>query len=251
VAPVVITPALDSAASELGAASRAEQEELCVVVTYAAEERQKIEVWYSGQLTELKVWLDERLQNLDEVNKLAWAQFYQRANETWSMTRGCVDVSVHSYDYGYGYGSTHGYGSSSGTTQTFVRGNPAGDYAAVVDRLKDSKQATQQDFTEAQRRLAWMRSQKLAAVQAEVDRRKSVVALRMSRAQMEFRRNLSGDLTPRVNFILMARDGRLAISTEAGGAYEGDTIAGYRVLVIRETSVEFEKDGKTWVQKVE
>lgn len=75
--------------------------------------------------------------------------------------------------------------------------------------------------------------------------------LRKSRAQVEAARRSSGDPTPRVNAIAMTVDNRFFISTEAGPAYEEDTIKGYRVRKIHADSVELEKDGRAWVQKVE
>ena len=62
---------------------------------------------------------------------------------------------------------------------------------------------------------------------------------------------LPGSSTLKIGGIAMLPDGRFFISAEAGPAYEGDTIKGYRVRKIHADSVEFEKDGKTWVQKVE
>jgi ABC-type uncharacterized transport system fused permease/ATPase subunit len=224
-----------------GSGDLTDQEELRAIDTWATQERQKIEAWYASELTSLKAQVEQILQDLNGEDKLAWSRFYQRANETWSTTRGYEDISV--YDFG-----TTGFTSGSGfRSQTFVKGNPAGEYEATLNWIKEAKRTTQQDFMNIQNRLAWLREQKLAAVQTEVARRKSVVALRRSRVQMETTRKSSGDPTSTVEAV----DNRFFISTEAGPAYEGDTIKGYRVRKIHADSVEFEKDGKTWVQKVE
>jgi len=204
-------------------------------------------MWYSNELAGLKAQLERRLQHLSEVDKLAWAQFYQRANETWSTTSGFGDTSV----YDYGYGTVHGYGSYSGTTTTSVIGNPAGEYAAILSQIKDSKQATQEDFLKAQRKLAWMREQKLAGVQEEVNRRKAVIALRKSRDQTEAARKLSGDSTPTVEAVIAVADNRLCALIGDAFVSEGSMVKGYRVRKIHADSVEFEKDGKVWVQKVD
>jgi hypothetical protein len=232
----VVAPVPDSVVPKIGteAVTPAEQEELRAIDTYAAQERQKIETWYSNELAGLKAQLEKRLQSLDETDKLAWAQFYQRANETWS------DTSSYSY----------GYGSRSETTMTFVRGNPAGEYATILSQLKDSKQATQEDFLKAQRKLAWVREQELAAIQTEVNRRKAVIVLKKSQARREFERELSGDQTPTVEAVMAVADNRFCALIGDALVYEGNMVKGYRVRKIRTDSVEFEKDGKVWVQKV-
>ncbi len=238
----------DSAVPKIGAeaVTPAEEEELRAIDTYAAQERQRIETWYSNELAGLKAQLEQRLQKLAEKDKLAWAQFYQRANETWSTTSGYEDVSVHDY----GYGSAHGYGSRVETTTTSVIGNPAGEYAAISAWIKESKQATQDDFVKAQEGLAWMRRYKLATIQEEVDRRKAVMAFRKSRGQAEAARRLSGDQTPRVEAVTAITANRFCAMIGDAFVSEGDTVKGYRVRKIRPDSVEFEKDGKAWVQKV-
>jgi len=244
--PIVPPAVPPTVAPPVAEAGLPEQEELRVVDAYATEERQKIEAWYSDELARLKTLLEERLQKLDGVDKLAWAQFYQRANETWSTTSG--------YDYGSaydsGYGSAYGHGFRSETTDTFVRGDPAEEYAAIMAQIKDSKQATQEDFVKAQQKLAWMREQKLLGVRNEVDRRKAVIALKKSRAQMELERKLSGDRSPIVEAVITTADNRFCALVGDALVYEGNTVQGYRVRKIRADSVEFEKDEEVWVQKV-
>jgi hypothetical protein len=223
-----------------------EQAELRAIETHAATERQKIEAWYSDEVAKLKTSLEQKMHHLSEVDKLAWAQFYQRANETWSTTDG--------YDYGaardYGYGTSYGSGWRSETTRTYVVGDPAGDYAAIMAQIKDSRLATQEDFTIAQKRLAWLREDKLADVQTEVNRRKAEIAWRKSRAQSETARKQAGDPTPRVEAIVGGIGGRFGALIGDGLVSEGAAVQGYRVKKIRVDSVEFEKDGRTWVQKV-
>jgi len=240
-------PVPDADVSGLVAATLAEQEELRAIDTYAAEERQKIEAWYADQLVELKKQVEQILQELDGEDKLAWSRFYQRANETWTVT----DGYAHGMTYDSGFGSTSGFGSGFETTQTFVKGNPAGEYEATLNWIRESKRTTQQDFVNIQNRLAWIREQKLAGVQNEVDRRKLVVALRRSRVQMETTRKSSGDPTPTVEAVATTADNRFFALIGDAFVYEGGVVKGYRVRKIHADSVEFEKDGKTWVQKVE
>jgi len=219
---------------------RALDAELSNLESYAAQERENIETWYSGRVAEWKAWFDQRLEALGDADKVAWVQFQQRANETWSTTTGHEYGSV----YDGGYGSAYGYGSSFGTTYTFVKGNPAGEYAAFLAQIKNSKQATQQDFLNAQQKLALLRQQKLDALKAEIKRRKS-------RMEREFSRKLAGDRTPMVDAIGIAADSRFYAMMGDAFVYEGNTVQGYRVRKIRADSVEFEKDGEVWVQKMQ
>lgn len=224
-----------------------EQAELRAIDAYAAAERQKIETWYADEVAELKASLEWRMQHLDEGDKPAWAQFYQRANETWSTTSGYDSGSSH--DYGYEY--SHGSGRRSETTKTYAVGDPAGDYAAIMAQIKDSRQATQEDFAKAQERLAWLRGHKLADVQTEVSRRKAAITSQKSRAETEAAREQAGDPTPRIEAIMGGPDGRFMALIGDGFVSAGDMVQGYRVKEIQAGSVEFEKDGQTWVQKVD
>jgi len=64
-------------------------------------------------------------------------------------------------------------------------------------------------------------------------------------------RNSSAGSGPRVEAIMRGTDGRLLALVGDGLVPEGTIVQGYRVQNIRTDSVEFEKDGKTWVQKID
>jgi hypothetical protein len=200
------------------------QEELHAIDTYATTERQKIEAWYSDQVAGLKTQLEQRVQTLSDTDRLAWIQSYQRAKETWSTTSG-----------------------RSGTTTT---GDPAGEYAAILARIKDPRQMTQQDFVNAQIGLAQMRQDKLAAVQREVDRRKAMMVPQKPRTQTQTALKQAGDPTPKVEAITGGAGGQFRALIGDTLVSEGTVVQGYRVKTVRSDSVEFEKDGQTWVQKV-
>ncbi len=57
--------------------------------------------------------------------------------------------------------------------------------------------------------------------------------------------------TPTVKAIVATGDTRFCALIEDALVSEGDTVQGCRVLKIQMDSVEFEKDGKTWVQKAD
>jgi hypothetical protein len=76
-------------------------------------------------------------------------------------------------------------------------------------------------------------------------------ALQKLRDRMELERHLTGDPTPRVETIVATGDNRFSALIGDALVPEGGTVRGYRVRQITADSVEFEKDGKTWVQKVD
>jgi hypothetical protein len=84
-----------------------------------------------------------------------------------------------------------------------------------------------------------------------VNQQQEAAALQKLRERMELERHLSGDPTPRVDTITVTPDNRLCVLIGDALVPEGGTVQGYRVRRITADSVEFEKDGKTWVQKVD
>jgi hypothetical protein len=206
------------------------QEELRDIDGYAAAQRQKIEAWYTEQVAGLRAQLEQRVRTLSEKDKLTWLQFYERANDMRS--------------------------NPSGRSATTAAGDPAGEYAAILARIKNPQQMTQQDFVNAQIGLAQMRQDKLAAVQQEVDKRKALLALQKPPTPTAPTPTApkptkpAANPTPKVQAIMAGADGRLCALIGDSFVSEGATVQGYRVKKIQADSVEFEKDGRTWVQKV-
>ena len=81
-------------------------------------------------------------------------------------------------------------------------------------------------------------------------RQKEAQALQKLRDRMEIERHLAGDPTPRVDTIVATADNRFSAMIGEALVPAGGTVQGYRVRKITADSVEFEKDGQTWVQKV-
>ncbi len=90
-----------------------------------------------------------------------------------------------------------------------------------------------------------------ARARRDADRPREALALEKLRAQMELERRLAGDPTPRVETIVAMAENRFSAMIGEALVSEGGTVQGYRVRKITADSVEFEKDGKTWVQKVD
>jgi len=216
-----------------------EQEELRAINAYANTEVQKIEAWHAEQMASLKIQLQQRVATLSEKDQLAWAQYFQRAKETWPPA-----------------------GSRSQTTKTSAVPDPTAEYTAVLALVKDSRQTTREDFLKAQVGLAWMRQDKLAAVQREVDRRKAILALQKPRPATEpTRKPMAGatakaeqsptaEPTPRVDAIMGGSGQKFQALIGDALVSEGALVQGYRVQKIYGDRVEFEKNGQTWVQKV-
>ena len=85
--------------------------------------------------------------------------------------------------------------------------------------------------------------------QGQVDEQQAAAALQKLRAQMEVERQTAQEPIPKVGAI-MGGAGRFEALIGDGFVSEGDVVQGYRVKKIQADSVEFERDGKTWVQKV-
>lgn len=86
---------------------------------------------------------------------------------------------------------------------------------------------------------------------AEVPQPRPVVPAVETQAGPDEQEELSGDSTPRVEAIILAADNRFCALIGDAIVSEGNMVHGYRVQKVHADSVEFEKDGKTWVQKVD
>jgi hypothetical protein len=85
----------------------------------------------------------------------------------------------------------------------------------------------------------------------DANRGKEAQALQKLRDRMELERRMAGDPTPRVDTIVAMTENRFSVLIGDALVNEGGTVQGYRVRKITANSVEFEKDGQVWVQKVD
>ena len=93
--------------------------------------------------------------------------------------------------------------------------------------------------------------EKSRAPRGEVDEQKATAALQKLRSQMEFEQSTAAAPTPKVEAIAGGAGGQFQALIGDGFVAEGDMVqGGYRVKRIQADSVEFEKDGKTWVRNV-
>ena len=112
----------------------------------------------------------------------------------------------------------------------------------------------------AQAASAGASEQELAAARAaeeeearrqEAARQEAIAAMNKQRGKAEAARKRSGDPTPRVEAILAGADNRLCVLIDNDLIPEGGTIQGFCVQKIHADSVQFEKGGKVWVQRMQ
>jgi hypothetical protein len=85
----------------------------------------------------------------------------------------------------------------------------------------------------------------------EAQRQEAIAELSKQRAKAEADRRKSGDPTPRVEAILAGADNRLCVLIDNDLIPEGGTIQGFCVRKIHADSVQFEKAGQVWVQRMQ
>ncbi len=86
--------------------------------------------------------------------------------------------------------------------------------------------------------------------QEKVDEQKTAAAVQQLRAQMELERQIVREPIPKVEAIMGGAGGRFQALIGDTFVSEGEMVKGYLVKKIRADSVEFERDGQTWAQKV-
>ena len=122
------------------------------------------------------------------------------------------------------------------------------EYKVISGQIRESKQMMMMRGDFLKEKLTPEQEQELAAAQEEA---KAMAALRESRAQTEAARKRSGDPTPIVEAIVTTAGDQVSALIGNDLVSEGSVVQGYRVQKICTDSVEFERDGKTWVQRVD
>jgi len=227
--------------------------ELKNVDKYAVDERQKIENWYLNNLIILQEWAQEMLQRLDDEEKVAWGRFCQNMQNIISHTSGySIGNSyglAHTHATGAGYATSHGYTWTdsyfSGTTHTFVVGDPGGRYDSEVRQIRNSKEAIRSEFENLKRK----KEGYLAELERYVNNLRENVYAGKRRLKESTEIKLQGG-PGLISAICSAQNGQSSIVFEGQILHEGDMANGFKVDKIHPDRVEFEKDGKIWVQKL-
>lgn len=227
--------------------------ELKNIDKYAVEERQKIENWYLNNLIILQEWAQEMLERLDDEEKLAWGRFCQNMQNITSHRSGYLIGnsygSADSHATAGGYAITHGYtwtdGYFSGTTHTFVVGNPGGRYESEIRQIRNSKEAIRSEFENLKRK----KEGHLAELEQYVNNLRENVYAAKRRLKESTEIKLQGG-PGLISAICSSKNGQSSIVFEGQILHEGHIANGFKVHKIHPDRVEFEKDGKIWVQKL-
>jgi len=126
----------------------------------------------------------------------------------------------------------------------------SGGSLKAPDGLLKALGGTQKPSTEALAQEA-AAAEAARAAQEEAKRQQAIAELNKQRAKAEAERRRSGDPTPRVEAILAGADNRLCVLIDNDLVPEGGTIQGFCVQKIHADSVQFEKAGKVWVQRMQ
>jgi len=219
------------------------------------QKRQKVETWYAQNLAHLRRWAEQRKRELDNAERVAYAQCMQQMKNTSSVTQ--RDLSANGYTYSSGYVSPYGqlYGRSSTTVQgrsfettdTYIVGNPAAQYQATVIQIRQARQAVEREFV----RLEQRKKEELAMLDAEQERKTTTIHWYKGRAQRETARQLSENPDLLVEVIGVGKDDKFYAQICGKDVREGSVVNGYKVRKICADRVEFEKDGQVFIQKID
>ncbi|OHB64175.1 MAG: hypothetical protein A2Y76_10670 [Planctomycetes bacterium RBG_13_60_9] len=225
--------------------------DLADVDQYAVQERQAIEAWYTRQLA----YLNRCNRELDNEARMAEATYQQALKDTVSTKDG--RYTAHSY--GYLDARTDSYGRTTGTidevtsgryretAHQYVRGNPAGEHNATMQRIAQERNTIAQRIASLPRK----RDEKLADLAAERQRRKDTIAWQRGRVKREAAHPVSGSLDLTIEGIGVGADDKLYAVVNGTLVHDGDRVNGYTVHKIRVEAVEFEKDGKVSEQRMD
>jgi len=220
---------------------------------YVSEQQQNIENWYVKNLAILQQWAKEWHGQLEEEEKVAWARFCQNMENIVSSRSGHLRMNSHGYANTYimpdGYAMTNGHFTTDGrfseTTNTSVVGDPAGQYDWERTQIKNSREFIKRKFSELEQK----RKNYLAEVERYAERVRARICADKRHLQKRTQVKLRGGPGV-VEAISIGGNSESFIMIDGKFAYEGSMVNGFKVHKIYPDRVEFEKDGKIWVQKM-
>jgi len=227
--------------------------ELTKLDSDATERRQKIDVWYTEAHARLKRWAEQRQKELDNAERAAYVWCMQQMQNTRSVTQ--RDLSANGYAYSSGYVSPYGQlygnggasaqGRSSETTDTYVVGDPAGQYHAALIQIRQARQAIAQEFAKLQSQ----RQRYLDELENSTQRKRDGIELKRRQAQNDTQRALRGGPPLTLQAVGIASNQKPFAMIDSRFVYEGDVVNGYKVRKIEPGSqkVEVESNGQIFV----
>lgn len=236
-----------------------QQQRLTDVEQWAATERQRIEQWYQDRLVELWLLAEERAKRLEKDEQALWTRFIKFSNEL-----------PYAEAYFFDRGSTLGYkqkrrfsmalADSYFLTETasFLLDGEAYQLLAWIAESKHQKHLIRKEVRKVLEvmeelqsrrvRLEELRQVYLAdAEQTERDVEEDTAA-KVSDIKAESKRPQVGLVTA---ICLDAKTQAIMIEgIEKDLIYEGQTVNNVKVVKLYSLGVEFEKNGRRWVQRI-
>jgi hypothetical protein len=220
---------------------------------YVKQQEQRVENWYTNNLASLQEWKKQRVEYLNTAKELAKARCYQNMQNKVSLSTGHQQGNTYSTADGYvtpqGYATAQGYtntqGFNSGSTHTFVVGDPARQYEAELREIKKAEDAIECEFSKLQQE----RDRLIRELrrQAETNKWRLHQNQRQIQEHVEARRSGKPGVIYAIGF---SENGTSSTMIDGQIFYEGSTVNGFRIHKIYPDRVEFERDGQMLVQKI-
>jgi hypothetical protein len=198
--------------------------------------KQEIEDCYANEVRKLQQNIDITIRKYNAVNKVNYAKFLERVNNTVSTSSSYG--SSHGSSYGYG-AMADGYGHMSDRTTTYtdVIGSPSADYKAQSVELTKEL------------------DEKMAGYEAEFEKLREQKAKALEQLEKQKKMGFAPKTTPSpdsygvVTGILFSEESPLAV-IDGNIVGKGKSVKGVKVIKIHQDYVEFENANHRWNQKV-
>jgi hypothetical protein len=205
------------------------------------EQRRDIEERYQVAVGKLQRWRTSVLEALNAADRGAAARFIQNQNETVSFNDSTAVTNGHISPGGYLNATTY----SSGTSNNFVLGNPAGLFELEITGNANSRVEVADIFEKISKDL---KNQKAEYLESITMSEKSLLNEK-TRALQEAERIAADRLAggPGVAIDAIGSSGKRSYFMVGENIYyQGDTINGFKIQKILADEIIFEKDGKTF-----
>jgi hypothetical protein len=204
--------------------------------------KQEIEEYYADQFRQLQQKVETTLKEYDAADRAAYARFTEQLKNTISISSGYSRIS--GYVSPYGSVSAHGY--YDGTTYTRVAGAPSAAYGRHVQGMNKAVDNLMNEYE-----LEFEHLQRRRACDLDDLEKEKKLALAAVRSQIASQsvQPVSSTGHGIVTGILY-NEGSPLIVIDGEIVRESQSIYGVKVVKINHDSVEFEKSGVRWSQRV-
>ena len=204
--------------------------------------KRNIEDYYTNEFRRLRENVEIALKRLDFADKTAYAHFIEQLNNTTSKSTGYTSVTGRISPYG----NISADAWHTGTTYTRVEGNPASGYELKSQQLRkvanDIISEYWLDCDHFQRRKACDLSD------LEKEKKQAIIAASYQNINASVQKSIpipKGTVTG-----ILFGEGTALTVINGEVLKEGQSIGGVKVVKINQDSVEFEKSGVRWSQRV-